>query len=233
MTPTLERLLRALDYHFHDAALVEQALTHRSVGQHNNERLEFLGDAVLGCVIAEEIYRRFPEASEGELTRLRAALVKGETLAEIGRVLSLGDYVRLGSGELKSGGFRRGSILACAVEALIGAVYLDGGFVAAQRLVMSLYRQRLENVSPEDELKDPKTRLQEFLQSRKLPLPRYELIRIEGEAHNQTFYVECMAETLDEPVPGHGSSRRKAEQSAAKKVLKILSESAGRSAATG
>lgn len=233
MNPSLGRLLRALNYHFSDATLVEQALTHRSVGQRNNERLEFLGDAVLGSVIAEALYRRFPDASEGELTRLRATLVKGETLAEIGRVLDLGEYVRLGSGELKSGGFRRGSILACAVEALIGAVYLDGGFAAAQALVMSLYQERLDNVSPEDELKDPKTRLQEFLQSRKLPLPRYELIRVEGEAHNQTFYVECVAETLDGPIPGHGSSRRKAEQSAAKKVLKILTEPASRSSANG
>ena len=233
MNPPLDRLLRALNYRFNDSALIEQALTHRSVGHRNNERLEFLGDAILGCVIAEELYRRFPDASEGELTRLRAALVKGDSLAEIGRALSLGDHVRLGSGELKSGGFRRGSILACAVEALIGAVYLDGGFVAAQQFVMSLYQQRLVNVSPEDELKDPKTRLQEFLQSRKLPLPRYELVKVEGEAHNQTFYVECVTESLQERIPGHGSSRRKAEQSAAKKMLKILSAAAERPASNG
>ena len=233
MTPSLDRLLRALNYRFHDAALVEQALTHRSLGHHNNERLEFLGDAILGCVIAEELYRRFPEASEGDLTRLRASLVKGESLAEIGKGLSLGDYVRLGSGELKSGGFRRGSILACAVEALIGAVYLDGGFAEARRLVLDLYKDRLESASPEEELKDPKTRLQEFLQSRKLPLPRYELVKVEGESHNQTFHVECSAETLKERVPGHGSSRRKAEQSAAKKMLKILTEASSRSVLNG
>lgn len=233
MNPSFDRLLRALSYRFQDTSLVEQALTHRSVGHHNNERLEFLGDAILGCVIAEELYRRFPEASEGDLTRLRATLVKGDTLAEIGKGLALGDYVRLGSGELKSGGFRRSSILACAVEALIGAVYLDGGFDAAKSLVLALYRERLECVSPEDELKDPKTRLQEFLQSRKLPLPRYELVRVDGDAHNQTFYVECLAETLKERIPGHGSSRRKAEQSAAKKMLKILSEAAGRSVSNG
>lgn len=233
MNPSFDRLLRALSYRFQDTSLVEQALTHRSVGHHNNERLEFLGDAILGCVIAEELYRRFPEASEGDLTRLRATLVKGDTLAEIGKGLALGDYVRLGSGELKSGGFRRSSILACAVEALIGAVYLDGGFDAAKSLVLALYRERLEGVSPEDELKDPKTRLQEFLQSRKLPLPRYELVRVDGDAHNQTFYVECLAETLKERIPGHGSSRRKAEQSAAKKMLKILSEAAGRSVSNG
>ena len=233
MNPSFDRLLRALNYRFQDSSLVEQALTHRSVGHHNNERLEFLGDAVLGCVIAEELYRRFPAASEGELTRLRATLVRGETLAEIGKGLSLGDYIRLGSGELKSGGFRRGSILACGVEALIGAVYLDGGFAAARTLVLALYQERLESVSPEDELKDPKTRLQEFLQSRKLPLPRYDLVKVEGESHNQTFYVECVAEALKEPIPGHGSSRRKAEQSAAKKMLKILSEAPRRSASNG
>jgi ribonuclease-3 len=226
-------LLRALNYRFQDAALVEQALTHRSVGHHNNERLEFLGDAILGCIIAEELYRRFSEASEGDLTRLRATLVKGDTLAEIGKGLALGDYIRLGSGELKSGGFRRGSILACGVEALIGAVYLDGGFAAAKKLVLDLYKERLESVSPEDELKDPKTRLQEFLQSRKLPLPRYDLIKVEGEAHSQTFYIECVAETLKEPIPGTGNSRRKAEQNAAKKVLKILVEATSRSASNG
>lgn len=233
MNPSLDRLLRALNYRFQDSSLVEQALTHRSVGHHNNERLEFLGDAILGCIIAEELYRRFPEASEGDLTRLRATLVRGETLAEIGKGLALGDYVRLGSGELKSGGFRRGSILACAVEALIGAVYLDGGFDVARELVLALYQGRLESVSPEDELKDPKTRLQEFLQSRKLPLPRYDLVKVEGEAHNQTFYVECVAETLKEPIPGTGNSRRKAEQSAAKKMLKILAEATSRSASNG
>ncbi len=233
MNPPLDRLLRVLNYRFCDTALVEQALTHRSVGHRNNERLEFLGDAILGCVIAEALYRRFPDASEGDLTRLRATLVKGDTLAEIGKELCLGDYVRLGSGELKSGGFRRGSILACAVEALIGAVYLDGGYGAADTLILALYRERLESVSPEDELKDPKTRLQEFLQSRKLPLPCYDLVKIEGDAHNQTFYVECLSDALKERIPGHGSSRRKAEQNAAKKMLKILSEAAGRSVSNG
>ena len=233
MNPSFDRLLRALNYRFQDASLVEQALTHRSVGHHNNERLEFLGDAILGCVIAEELYRRFPAASEGDLTRLRATLVKGDTLAEIGKGLVLGDYIRLGSGELKSGGFRRGSILACAVEALIGAVYLDGGFDAAKPLVLGLYQDRLGSVSPEDELKDPKTRLQEFMQSRKLPLPLYDLVKVEGEAHIQTFYIECVVETMKERISGHGSSRRKAEQSAAKKMLKILTEAAGRSASTG
>ena len=233
MNPPLDRLLKQLNYHFHDAALVEQALTHRSVGHRNNERLEFLGDAVLGCVIAEALYSRFPMASEGDLTRLRATLVKGDSLADIGKELSLGDYVRLGSGELKSGGFRRGSILACAVEALIGAAYLDGGYSAAGELILALYQKRLDSISPEDELKDPKTRLQEFLQSRKLPLPSYELAKIEGDAHNQTFYVECTAEMLKERISGHGSSRRKAEQSAAKKMLKILTEAADRSLPNG
>ncbi|MFC1747263.1 ribonuclease III [Pseudomonadota bacterium] len=233
MNQPIDRLLRALDYQFLDQSLLEQALTHRSMGSTNNERLEFLGDAILGAVVAAELYQRFPRSTEGELTRLRAALVKGDSLAEIGFELDLGDYIRLGTGELKSGGFRRASILACAIEALIGAVYLDSGSEAARQLILKLYAERLKNVSPEDELKDPKTRLQEFLQSKKQSLPIYELIKVEGEAHAQTFYIECKVEGLDLAVQGKGVSRRKAEQAAAKEVLSLVNKKSGKKQVVG
>lgn len=218
----LDRLVRALDYEFQDPALLTLALTHRSVSSQNNERLEFLGDAVLGGIIAAELFLRFPQASEGQLTRLRASLVKGDTLAKIGRELALGEYLSLGSGELKSGGHRRGSILACALEAIIGAVWLDGGDAAARRLVLRLYAARLDEVSPEAAHKDPKTRLQEYMQARKLPLPVYELLSVEGEDHQQTFRVRCRVAGAAEAVEGRGSSRRKAEQDAARQAFERI-----------
>ena len=171
MNRPLDRLIRQLDYHFSDPELLDSALTHRSVGSRNNERLEFLGDAVLSFVIASALYRRFPDADEGTLSRLRATLVKGETLAKLARELELGEYLRLGSGELKSGGFRRDSILADALEAVVGAVYLDGGIDEASRLVYALYANRLAAVTPGANLKDPKNRLQEYLQGRRHALP--------------------------------------------------------------
>lgn len=216
------KLNKALAYQFNDPTLLELALTHRSVSNQNNERLEFLGDAVLGCVIADELFHRFPKASEGELTRMRASLVKGETLAQIGKELTLGDYLRLGSGELKSGGHRRSSILACGIEALIGAVCVDGGFDFAKALVLRLYQSRLETATPETAHKDSKTRLQELLQSRKLPLPIYELDKVEGEAHSQMFYINCMVEGLAEVAHGKGASRRKAEQDAARQAFEMI-----------
>lgn len=218
----LDRLVRALDYEFQDPALLTLALTHRSVSSQNNERLEFLGDAVLGGIIAAELFLRFPQASEGQLTRLRASLVKGDTLAKIGRELALGEYLSLGSGELKSGGHRRGSILACALEAIIGAVWLDGGDAAARRLVLRLYAARLDEVSPEAAHKDPKTRLQEYMQARKLPLPVYELLSVEGEDHQQTFRVRCRVAGAAGAVEGCGSSRRKAEQDAARQAFERI-----------
>ena len=224
MLSAQEKLCRALAYQFKDSGLITQALTHRSVSSKNNERLEFLGDAVLGCVIADELFQRFPTATEGELTRLRASLVKGETLAEIGRELNLGDSLRLGSGELKSGGFRRDSILACGVEAIIGAICVDGSFDDAKGLIQRLYQQRLESVSPEAAHKDPKTRLQELLQSRKQPLPVYEQLGVEGDSHNQIFHVACRAEGLKQLVSGKGSSRRKAEQDAARKAYQVIAK---------
>jgi len=221
-TPALDRLLRRLDYQFNDVTLAELALTHRSVSSKNNERLEFLGDAILGFVIADELYRRFPDAQEGALSRLRSSLVKGVTLAEVARELEMGDYLVLGSGELKSGGFRRDSILACALEAMIGAVYLDGGEAPCRALLLRLFDSRLRASSPDSVEKDPKTQLQEYLQGMGLPLPEYRLLKVEGEHHEQVFQVECCAQGLEVAVQGQGGGRRKAEQQAAKRALKLL-----------
>lgn len=211
----------ALDYRFRDPSLVELALTHRSIGRPNNERLEFLGDAFLGAVVAEMLYEAHPNASEGELSRLRAQLVNGQALAVIARELELGDRLRLGPGELKSGGFRRESILADAFEAMIAAVYLDGGFDACRQVVRQLFAERVAALPRSS--KDAKTRLQEFLQAGGWPLPRYELIASHGDDHAKQFDVRC---TVDEPQPceaeASGSSRRAAEQEAAEAVFAQL-----------
>jgi ribonuclease-3 len=222
LRPPLDTLCRHLGYQFADPQLLETALTHRSVGSHNNERLEFLGDAVLSFVISAELYRRFDDVNEGTLSRLRASLVKGDTLALIARDLRLGDYLNLGSGELKSGGYRRDSILADAVEAILGAVYLDGGIDRARQLILELYDERFDAVQPAADLKDPKTRLQEFLQGRRLPLPTYTVTSMEGEAHDQIFTVTCAVEGLDQPTVASAASRRKAEQAAAELALRAL-----------
>ncbi len=211
-----------LGYRFNDGLLLESALTHRSAGSRNNERLEFLGDAILSYVISAELYRRFPEADEGSLSRLRASLVKGDTLAELARSLELGEYLQLGSGELKSGGFRRGSILADAFEAILGAIYLDSGIDEVSALVLREFSSRLESASPVAVLKDPKTRLQEYLQARRQPLPEYEVVEVVGAAHAQTFKVSCRVEGIDTPVYAQGGSRRKAEQTAAEEALRLL-----------
>lgn len=216
-------LLRTLGYTFRDPALRDSALTHRSAGGVNNERLEYLGDAVLGLVIAEALYRRYPRASEGELSRLRASLVRKQTLAELARDLNLGEFLHLGSGELKSGGFRRDSILADALEAIFGAVYLDGGFAASAALIQTLYAERLGSLPDEPlALKDPKTQLQEYLQGRQLNLPNYEVVSMRGEAHDQIFEVECRIAALTRSTRAHGSSRRRAEQQAAQQMLEQL-----------
>ncbi len=222
MTVNLSQLAGQLAHAFADPSLLAQALTHRSAGAENNERLEFLGDAVLGMVIAEALYRQFPDASEGDLSRLRASLVKKSSLAAIGRDLNLGEYLSLGSGELKSGGYRRDSILADAVEAIFGAVYLDAGFDPARKLILHLYREQLAAIPSADSLKDPKTRLQEYLQSRQINLPQYEVIQVTGQAHNQTFHVQCDIAEKNLSSRGQGSSRRKAEQAAAKAMLEQL-----------
>ncbi len=222
MTRAPEALAKSLGYQFNDPGLLEAALTHRSAGSGNNERLEFLGDAVLGHVVAQWLYSACPEASEGQLSRLRASLVKRETLADIARGLALGDYLHLGSGELKSGGFRRDSILADALEAVLGGIVLDGGFEICRDCIQRLYAGRIDKLSVADELKDPKTRLQEYLQARKLALPVYAMTHISGKAHHQQFSVECRIEELDVVAAGVGGSRRKAEQSAAVNMLKRL-----------
>ncbi|WP_199098067.1 ribonuclease III [Dyella sp. ASV21] len=208
---------------FRDPALAELALTHRSVGKPNNERLEFLGDALLGVIVAELLYEAHPNASEGELSRLRAQLVNGQALAGIARQLELGDKLRLGSGELKSGGFRRESILADAFEALIAAVYLDAGFAECRNVVRGLFEPLVAAIPRSS--KDAKTRLQELLQGRGWPLPQYELIDSSGEDHAKTFDVSCdITEPTAIHAEGRGSSRRAAEQEAAETVLRQLQD---------
>lgn len=221
MNPPLAALGRVLDYQFRDSALLKTALTHRSAAASNNERLEFLGDSILNFVIAEALFERYPKAREGDLSRLRASLVKGDTLAEIARLLHLGDYLHLGGGELKSGGFRRPSILADALEAIFGAVYLDSDFATCRALILHVYQDRLADLPPAGELKDPKTRLQEILQAQGQPLPVYNVIEVSGAAHEQHFTIEC---TLDDErsTVADGSSRRQAEQAAAQKALALM-----------
>ncbi len=212
-----------IGYRFTDASLLAQALTHRSFGTPHNERLEFLGDSVLGFVIARELFARFASQQEGKLSRLRAALVREQTLAEVAAGIGLGAFLRLGEGEVKSGGAERPSILADALEAVFGAVLLDGGPEAAAQVVLGLYGQRLDAIDPGRETKDPKTRLQEYLQGRKHALPRYALLATHGVAPRERFEVECVLEALDVREIGTGSTRRAAEQDAARRAFEKLS----------
>lgn len=223
MTADRSALLRSLGYTFREPGLLELALTHRSVsGNRNNERLEFLGDSILGLLVAEYLYRHFPAEKEGRLTRLRASLVNQDMLARVARDLRLGDWLRLGSGELKSGGFRRDSILADTVEALLGAIYLDSGDLAVCRECLTRwYGEHLANVESVSPVKDPKSRLQEYLQSRRLALPAYEVLEVSGADHDQHFRVSCAVEG-QALVQGQGTSRRFAEQAAAAIMLKQL-----------
>ena len=218
----LAELERRLGHTFSNADLARQALTHRSYGTPHNERLEFLGDALLNCSVATLLYERFPKLPEGDLSRLRAALVNQRSLAEVALELGLGERLRLGEGELKSGGFRRPSILADAVEALLGAVFLDAGFDATKGAVGRLLAEKLETAANQPVDKDPKTALQEHLQGRGLALPRYSVQKTEGEAHEQTFIVECRVDDLGISASGTGPSRRTAEQAAAESVLAQL-----------
>lgn len=218
----LKRLCRILGYEFSYMPLLTQALTHRSAANKHNERLEFLGDSILSVVISDALYHQFPKATEGDLSRMRATLVRGDTLAVIAQEFKLGEYLNLGPGELKSGGHRRESILADAVEAIIGAVYLDSNLEVCRALLLAWYKQRLETIQPGINQKDPKTLLQEHLQSFKKPLPDYKVVKIEGEAHDQMFTVECSIKDINETIIGVGSSRRKAEQIAASQVLELL-----------
>ncbi len=222
MIPDRAVLCRALNYQFHQPDLLTEALTHRSKGHRNNERLEFLGDSILNYLITDELYHYFPETSEGEMSRYRASLVRGETLAELARALKLGDYLIMGQGELKSGGYTRDSILANGFEAIVGAIYLDGGLSAVKEFLLPLFQERIAAIPRNAQMKDPKTRLQEHMQGLRMPLPVYDIISVKGEAHNQEFKVQCQIELLAQPVIGTGSSRRRAEQAAAENALALL-----------
>ncbi|WP_019614426.1 ribonuclease III [Psychromonas ossibalaenae] len=217
----LKRLEKRIGYTFSDFTLLKQALTHRSALGEHNERLEFLGDSILSFAISTDLYLRFPKVDEGDLSRMRATLVCGKMLAEIGREFQLGDCLILGPGELKSGGFRRDSIIADGVEAIIGAAFLDSDIDTTKKLILKWFNSRLQSIEPGISQKDPKTRLQERLQSRKQALPVYEVIEIKGEAHNQRFTMSCSIDGL-KSVQGQGTSRRKAEQIAAEKMLDVL-----------
>lgn len=215
-------LKKTLAYKFEDAALLQQALTHRSAAGPNNERLEFLGDAVLDLVITELLFDRTEDTSEGQLSRLRATLVKDTTLAEIATGLGLGEHLILGPGEKKSGGHRRSSILADALEAIFAAVYLDAGLPAAREIINTAYGDRLHNLPEAEDLRDPKSRLQEFLQGKQISLPKYTVEKTSGKAHKQTFEISCSVAELDAVTIGKGPSRREAEQEAALAMLKKL-----------
>jgi ribonuclease-3 len=225
LTTNLQLLQTRLGYTFEDAGLLQQALTHRSHSATHNERLEFLGDSVLNCVVASILYERFAAIDEGDLSRLRANLVKQQSLFEIAQRLELSQFLRLGEGELKSGGFRRPSILADTLEALLGAIFLDSGFDAASRVIRAFYIPILDSVDPRTLGKDAKTLLQEFLQSKKIPLPTYNVVATHGAAHSQEFEIECLVPRLNIQVYGRGGSRRAGEQAAAKLALEAVGHS--------
>ena len=218
----IKQLEKILNYHFNDYSLLELALTHRSFQGKNNERLEFLGDSILNFIIAELLFKKFNLLPEGDLSRLRSQLVKARTLSEIGILFQLGDYLILGEGELKSSGWRRPSILADSVEAIIGAVFMDGGISAATDLITGWFKERIDSIDPDDIQKDSKSILQELLQEKKISLAEYNVVAIEGEAHRQNFRVSCSILKLGLSIEGQGSSRKIAEQSAAEEVLKKL-----------
>ena len=213
---------KTLHYRFQDASLLIQALTHRSASGTNNERLEFLGDAVLDFVISEAVFKRRPDADEGDLSKLRASLVKDTSLAKLAADLGIGEHLVLGSGERKTGGHRRESILADALEAIFGAVFLDSGFAAAAEIIERVFAQRLEDLPDAEDLRDAKTQLQEWLQARKLSLPDYELVSVTGKAHQQRFSVSCTVGELSQTTEGESTTRRKAEQQAARRMLAIF-----------
>ncbi|HEC73549.1 MAG TPA: ribonuclease III [Methylophaga aminisulfidivorans] len=222
ITQRQKALCKQLHVEFENSELFQQALTHRSADPKNNERLEYLGDAILSFVIAEELFNRFPQVKEGKLSRLRASLVKGETLAEIGRELKLGDVLILGPGELKSGGFRRESILADTFEAILGALYLDSGLEPAKALILRLFDERLNAIDVTETVKDPKTRLQELLQSRKQPLPLYSVKELKTDNKLPIFEASCQVTLLDKVIVAQGNSHRKAEKKAAERALTLI-----------
>lgn len=224
-----EWVRRQLRYEPRDEALFEQALRHRSAARNHNERLEFLGDAVLNLIVARYLYQQYADADEGALSRLRSAVVSGESLARVAATLELGPALALGAGELKTGGFRRESILADALEAVCGAVYLEAGMEVTQRVFLRVLAPALDAlevaaVSTAEDQKDAKTRLQEWLQGRGLPLPRYQVVQVAGESHAQTFRVQCALDGINKSAEGEGLSRRRAEQAAAQQLLAQLGE---------
>jgi ribonuclease-3 len=219
----MEKLQKNIDYHFSDAALLKQALTHRSVNKNNNERLEFLGDSILGCVISHELYLRFPLVDEGQLSRLRSSLVRGQTLAKLAKTLNLSENLVLGQGELKSGGFRRESIQADAFEAILGAIFLDSDYLTVSAVILKLFDGLLNEASPDDSLKDFKTQLQELLQKKGHSLPMYELIKTKGQDHNAVFYVSCHIKEFNLTVEENAKSIKRAEQACAESILGSLS----------
>ncbi len=218
----MKKLEQKIDYQFSNISLLKLALTHRSVGRNNNERLEFLGDSILGVVISRELYKRFEHVDEGKLSRLRSYLVRGQTLAQIGSELGLSEVLILGSGELKSGGFRRESIQADAVEAIFGAVFLDSDFDTVNAVILNLYQELLDSINPNDSLKDSKTELQEYLQKRSNTLPEYKLIKTVGKDHNAIFTVSCFLKDQQMQTEQQAKSIKRAEQSCAKTLLDKL-----------
>ena len=220
----IQGLIKRLGYNFSDQELLVLALTHRSCGNTNNERLEFLGDSIVNFVIAKALYQKFPKAKEGQLSRLRAGLVKGVTLAEVAKELELGECLRLGTGERKSGGQRRDSILADAVESIIGAIYLDSGMDTCEARILDWFAERLQNLTLDSNQKDPKTLLQEYLQARKQDLPIYELLQVKGQDHEQVFVMSCSVNMLGEATKAEASSRRIGEQKAAALALTLLEQ---------
>ena len=224
MMPPLTQLYDVIGYTFRDISLLELALTHKSHAKHHNERLEFLGDAVLNAVMADQLYHQLPNNREGQLSRVRATLVRGQTLSAVARDCQLGDYLRLGPGEQKSGGRERDSILEDAIEALIGAIYLDSNFDTTQRIVKTWFAQRLADIDRETALLDAKSALQEWLQGRNYGLPHYETTQVTGKAHDQTFHVTCHIGALDVSAGASGSSRKAAEQAAAQLALQQLEQ---------
>jgi ribonuclease-3 len=217
-----DELSRKLGYQFNNPQLLKVALTHRSCNEENNERLEFLGDSIVNFVIADALYHQFTNAQEGELSRWRASLINREALGDLGRHFELGRYIFLGQGELKSGGSQRISILSCTMEAIIGAIYLDGGFEITKTTILHWYENLLSSLSNAASHKDPKTQLQEYLQAQQIALPVYTVEAVDGEAHQQTFKVSCKVAVLNRKVFGNGSSRRRAEQTAAQSMLGLI-----------
>lgn len=221
----MDKLQKNISYQFNNVELLKQALTHRSVSKKNNERLEFLGDSILGCIISRELYQRFPLIDEGQLSRLRSYLVRGQTLAKLAKTINLSETLVLGQGELKSGGFRRESIQADAFEAILGAIFLDSDYLTVSVVVLKLYEDLLNDASPEDSLKDFKTQLQELLQKKGYSLPQYELIKTKGQDHDAIFYVRCIVSEYDLEVEREAKSIKRAEQACAESLLERLTSS--------